>query len=68
MSGPSASDLLSLPVVWEKVRDGLWRACVQDRECLLRMNDFPEKPLYTVTVGGSSVDADDAPAGWTIKW
>ena len=68
MTVASAGELLSLPVVWEKVRDGLWTARVRDTECLLRMNNFPEEPLYTVTAGVSSVDIDDAPAGWTIKW
>ena len=63
-----ARELLSLPVVWEKLRDGLWQACVQDSECLLRMNNFPDEPLYTVIIGSSSVDVDDAPAEWTIKW
>ena len=68
MAEPSASDLLSLPVVWEKVLDGLWGARVKGTECVLRLNNFPEEPLYTITAGGSSVDVDDAPAGWTINW
>jgi hypothetical protein len=68
MTEPKASDLLTLPVVWEKVNDGFWRARINDHECLLRMNNFPEEPLYTITAGGSSVDVDDAPAGWKIKW
>jgi hypothetical protein len=50
------TDLLSLPIVWENVSVGRWRASVQDSECLLKLNNFPDEPLFTVTVGDLSVD------------
>lgn len=34
--------------------------------CYLRMNDFPDEPLYTLFYKGESVDIDDSPSGWTI--
>ena len=64
----TATGLLSLSVVWEKVGVGRWRARVQDSECLLETNDFPDKPLFTVTVGGLSLDVEDAPRTWAIKY
>jgi hypothetical protein len=60
-------ELLLLPVRWRRVRDGHWSATVNDRDCSLRMNDFPEEPLYTVTVEGVSIDIDDAPRTWSIE-
>ena len=63
-----AKDLLTLPLVWKKVRNGLWSTSVRDKACLLRMNNFPQEALYTVMVGDSSLEIDDAPGGWTIEW
>jgi len=64
----TATELSALSIVWEKVRPGHWKANVSHTECLLRMNDFPEQPLFTVTVGGIPADIEDAPSGWTIKF
>lgn len=64
---PSPKELLLQSIRWRKVRDGHWVAQVGEVECMLRMNDFPEEPLYTVTVGGASMDVEDAPRGWTIE-
>ncbi len=61
-------ELLLLPIRWRKLRDGTWSARVGDQDCLLRMNDFPEEPLYTVIAGPSSLDIDDVPRNWTIEF
>jgi hypothetical protein len=34
--------------------------------CRLRMNDFPEEPMYTVEVEGEKRDFDELPSGWVI--
>jgi hypothetical protein len=60
--------LLTGPIAWIRVDDGAWRATVEGCECYLRMNDFPEEPLYTVGVGELAIDIEDAPAGWSIEW
>lgn len=60
-------ELLFLPIRWQRVCEGHWSATVDDQECALLMNDFPEEPLYTVTVGGRSIDLDDPPPRWTIE-
>jgi hypothetical protein len=63
----TSTSLLSLSVVWEKVGVGRWRARVQDTDCVLQMNDFPEEPLYTVSSGDFSIDLEDAPDKWIIR-
>lgn len=60
-------ELLLRSVRWRKVRDGYWSATVDGEQCALQMNDFPEEPLYTVTVKGGSVDVDDPPRNWTVE-
>jgi hypothetical protein len=60
-------ELLLRPLRWRKVRDGRWRAVADGQECVLQMNDFPEEPLYTLTVGELSLDLDDPPLHWTIE-
>ena len=36
--------------------------------CYLRMNNFPEEPLWTLFYKGESFDFDDAPASWKINY
>ena len=38
------------------------------KEALLRMNDFPEKPLYTLSFEGQEIDFNEKPPRWTIPW
>jgi len=32
----------------------------------LRLNDFPEEPLCTVSVADTQIDIDDFPSQWTL--
>jgi len=34
---------------------------------LLRMNDFPAEPLYTIINGLEITDIDDLPVDWTVE-
>jgi hypothetical protein len=68
MNSLSPKELLLRQIQWRKVSDGQWRATVEALECRLTMNDFPDQPLYTLTVAGSSLDLDAPPTGWTIQW
>ncbi len=34
----------------------------------LRINNFPEEPLYTVFLGTDSLDIEDKPVKWIIKY
>ena len=64
-------DILKQPIVWIK-RPNLpkseWFAFIDGEECELRMNNFPDEPLFTLSWRGSSIDFDDAPANWSIPW
>jgi len=56
--------------------DGEWRYCADTTEYLLetqvgahrwmvRMNDFPDEPLYTLFIEGEAIiDFNDWPKGW----
>lgn len=37
-------------------------------ECYLRMNDFPDEPLWTLYYKGESIDFNDTPIFWTIAY
>lgn len=63
----SPRELLLLPIHWRKKSEGHWSASVRGHECSLRMNDFPEEPLYTIVVHEKSLDIDDAPQCWRIE-
>jgi len=62
---------LEVPAVWQ-VRDDPagdrepWEAEVGGQRWRVRLNDFPEEPLYTVIVDGREVASfNDWPACWT---
>jgi hypothetical protein len=67
---PMIEQVMNEEVFWEKVTpEGVeYTATVKGRACKLRMNDFPEEPLYTLTVGDEQVDLDDAPKSWHFPW
>lgn len=37
-------------------------------ECYLRMNDFPDEPLWTLFYKGESKDIEDTPTLWKVKY
>jgi hypothetical protein len=65
---PMIGEVLKAQVVWQEVTPGgvEFVAEVRGHPCKLRMNDFPDEPLYTLSVGGNKIDLDDAPAGWAF--
>lgn len=36
--------------------------------CFLRMNNFPEEPLWTLFYHNESIDIEDTPEKWKIKY
>ena len=60
--------VLDTKITWQEVTPGgiEFIAIVQGHACRLRINDFPDEPLFTLTVGSNRFDLDDAPAGWKI--
>ena len=41
---------------------------INDELLLLRMNDFPDEPLFTIILGLQIIDIDDAPENWEIPY
>ena len=68
MSVGKVVELLALEITWSRVQAETpkWIAEVGGERCKLRMNDFPDEPLYTVELKGDFLDIDDPPAMWTI--
>lgn len=61
-----AKYLLTVEIDWKKTAPTHWESTVGGRRCLLVMNDFPDEPLFTVSIEGESLDLDDAPTLWHI--
>ncbi len=60
--------LFAEQINWQFANSGRveFYAYVNHEKCELRMNDFPEEPLYTLTFKGQSVDFDDCPKIWSL--
>jgi hypothetical protein len=55
------------PIAWEHTGDGEipYHARIGGRACLVRVNDFPAEPLYTLVVDGRPVaDLEEWPTAW----
>lgn len=54
-------------IAWHKGpnRETVWVAEVDGRRWAVRLGDFPDEPLYTLTVDGAAVlSFDDWPPAW----
>ena len=63
--------LLWHPMKWEPIpeseRDFVSDIYSKD-ECYLRMNDFPDEPLWTLFYKGESKDFNDTPFLWKVTY
>ncbi len=63
--------LLIKPLKWQPLEDSD-RDFITDKypkeKCFLRMNDFPEEPLWTLFYNGDSIDFDDTPLLWKVYY
>jgi len=61
-------ELFDLPIAWRVKEANAYLLCAQGggKEYLLRINDFPDEPAYTLIVDGEKVqNFDDRPPNWT---
>ena len=68
MNAPNLiQSLLDEKIAWVKeVGRPRWLGFHNGEKCELRMNDFPDEPLYTLFWQGQSMDFDNTPSRWTI--
>ena len=60
--------LLATRVRWTENEDPVrrWVARVGSEDWIVSIGDFPDEPLYTLTVDGNHIgDFDDWPSAWT---
>jgi hypothetical protein len=56
------------PITWEDTGDAVtpYRAHVANHTFTIRINDFPDEPLYSLLIDGQDIaDLEDWPAAWT---
>lgn len=56
-------------VPWQETQDSRfpYRATVESQDWRLRMNDFPDEPLYTLIIEGREIiHFTKPPSGWRI--
>lgn len=59
--------LMGKAISWlKKDNEPVWSAIIDNEQCTLTMNDFPDEPLYTFRWKDCSIDFDDAPSCWNI--
>jgi len=46
--------------------DPHWYAYVDGERWGLRLNDFPDEPLFTLIVGERAIDLESRPPTWTL--
>ena len=60
-------DWQAMPIVWEHTGDGEfpYRAQVQGQTFIIRINDFPDEPVYTLIIDDDEFeDIEDWPPIW----
>jgi len=62
--------LLKMKIAWQPVKftKTEWFAIIDGEKYSLRMNDFPDEPLYTIFNQEDIINIDDAPMGWIIPF
>lgn len=62
-------DLILSDIFWKKHphNERYYYLQNKDKFILLRINDFPDEPLYTLINGIDIMDIDDKPVGWKLE-
>lgn len=64
-----ANEYLTKKIEWEESGDSEYPFCaiINNKRLVLRLNDFPEEPMYTLLVNNQEViDLDGVPSTWQI--
>lgn len=71
MVWPSHSLLQLQPLQWRPVDGelGMFMTAQYPKERVsLRMNDFPDEPLWTLIIDGQELDIEDTPVLWRVHY
>ncbi len=62
-------ELLTKEIVWKKhsTQERYFFHYEYEKLILLRINNFPDEPLYTILEGLNILDLDDKPANWHLQ-
>lgn len=60
------ANFFSRALKFKEIRGGLFETHFEGKSVKLRMNDFPDFPMWTLMYGAQSMDFDDAPKHWKI--
>ncbi|MFF5383645.1 hypothetical protein [Pedobacter suwonensis] len=62
--------LLKSNIVWKKhpVNERFFYVKQENQIVLLRINNFPDEPLFSLINGLDILDMEDRPDGWDIEW
>lgn len=57
-------------IIWtqDSQNEMIFRAMVDGNECILKINDFPSEPMYTLTVSDGNINFDDKPELWEFNY
>lgn len=59
----------ALPITWQETPDPFfpYAALIDGKRWVLRLNDFPEEPMFTLFVDSEEIGSfDDAPECWVL--
>ena len=61
--------LLNEKIIWKpEISGGIWyKTTFNGEKYKLRMNDFPDEPLYTLISNSEQIDVEDQPKSWTVE-
>lgn len=67
MTSNKSSNYFSIQIEWKRIRDARfpYAAIVNDCQWIIRINDFPKEPLYTLIIDDQELeDFSDWPDRW----
>ena len=63
-------DLMQHNLVWDEVNNQsrYYTTIYQAEKYYMRLNNFPDEPLYTVIINDEHFDFDDLPGSWKVNY
>lgn len=67
--GDFLKDIEQAKLTWIAIKDApaMFEAAFAGEYIKLRLNDFPDEPLYTVFIRNEPIDIEERPRGWHLQ-